>query len=99
MPHNQAKKPGLRETTDAFAAGRVGVSAYMVSMVRRLPPPCAPVVAGSTPVVAFGDPGRAHVATLGINPSAHEFLEGGKLLVGGSRRLARRREPPTSSLP
>src|SRR5688572_19101921 len=57
-------------------------------MVRRLPPGNAPVVVGSTPVIAFGDPQRAEVATLGINPSTSEFTEGGQLLVGQSRRLA-----------
>lgn len=57
-------------------------------MVRRLPPGLAPVVAGSTPVVAFGDPSRAEVATLGINPSANEFLDDGELLIGAERRLA-----------
>jgi hypothetical protein len=57
-------------------------------MVRRMPPNNAPVVSGSTPVVAFGDPGKAEVATLGINPSAAEFLEEGRLLTDGRRRLA-----------
>jgi hypothetical protein len=57
-------------------------------MVRRLPPEGSPVVPGSTPVVAFGDPARAEVATLGINPSAREFLQHGRLLTGAHRRLA-----------
>jgi hypothetical protein len=39
-------------------------------------------------VVAFGDPARAEVATLGINPSANEFLQDGRLLTGKQRRLA-----------
>jgi hypothetical protein len=38
-------------------------------------------------VVAFGDPARVEVATLGINPSANEFLERGRLLTGAQRRL------------
>ena len=59
-----------------------------MAIVRRLPPAGAPVVAGSTPVVAFGDPARAEVATLGINPSAAEFVSGETLLDGGQRRLA-----------
>jgi hypothetical protein len=42
--------------------------------VVRRPAPVAEVVAGSTPVIAFGDPGAATVATLGINPSWREFL-------------------------
>ncbi len=39
-------------------------------------------------MVAFGDPSRAEVATLGINPSAKEFIEGDELLAGSKRRLA-----------
>lgn len=34
------------------------------------------VVAGSTPVVSFGNPANAKVATLGINPSSGEFSYG-----------------------
>ncbi len=64
---------------------------YMLHMVRR-PVPHRCVVAGSTPVVAFGDPRRARVATLGINPSLREFCEAkpvpgvGRLLLAGTRR-------------
>jgi hypothetical protein len=57
-------------------------------MVRRLPPSGTPVISGSTPVVSFGDASRASVATLGINPSASEFLDGSQLLQGTDRRLA-----------
>lgn len=39
-------------------------------------------------MVAFGDPDRAEVATLGINPSRVEFLANGGLLAGAERRLA-----------
>lgn len=46
------------------------------------------MVEGSTPVVAFGDPTLATVATLGINPSASEFLKDGALRTGAERRLA-----------
>lgn len=46
------------------------------------------MVPGSTPVVAFGDPARAEVATLGINPSVDEFVERGRFLTGDRRRLA-----------
>ena len=60
---------------------------YLIDMVRRATP-AANVVSGSTPVVAFGDPFVATVATLGINPSGREFVEKGKLLDGPSRRLA-----------
>ncbi len=46
------------------------------------------VVHGTTPVSSFGDPRRAEVATLGINPSGKEFQEKGRLLAGRQRRLA-----------
>ena len=61
---------------------------YVAATVRRAPPPSCHIVEGSTPVVAFGDPGRAEVATLGINPSASEFVANGTLLTGDARRLA-----------
>lgn len=37
--------------------------------------PAQHVVAGSTPVISFGDPSRAAAATLGLNPSWIEFLQ------------------------
>lgn len=60
---------------------------YLRDMARRAPP-VAEVVSDSTPVVAFGDPFVAAVATLGINPSRREFVEKETLLSGPSRRLA-----------
>jgi len=60
---------------------------YLVRMVRRVPP-IPEVVRGSTPVVAFGDPRIARVATLGINPSHQEFVRRVGLLGGRDRRLA-----------
>src|SRR5258708_6940454 len=62
---------------------------YLVAMARRVPPPGTPVVRGSTPVVSFGNPGRTVVATLGINPSAAEFTQGGLLLADGQRASRR----------
>ena len=53
----------------------------------RSAPPVGAVVRGSTPVVSFGDATRAHVATIGINPSRLEFLkivDGVGELLGGS---------------
>ena len=44
------------------------VPEYLVRMVRR-PAPTPAVIPGTTPVIAFGDPRRAGIATLGINPS------------------------------
>jgi hypothetical protein len=46
------------------------------------------VVPYSTPVVSFGDPNKARVATLGINPSCIEFLDNkGNVLSPTRRRL------------
>jgi hypothetical protein len=61
---------------------------YIEDRLRRAPPPGAPIVPGSTPVLAFGDPNQARVATLGLNPSRVEFLgRDGNELVGEKRRL------------
>jgi hypothetical protein len=61
---------------------------YLISRAIAQPPTDCFVIDGSTPVVAFGNPVRARVATLGINPSRNEFLNrSGKLLVGKQRRL------------
>ncbi len=65
-----------------------GIPEYLRATVLRPVPPRAPVVPGSTPVVAFGDFRQAEVATLGINPSAAEFTANGQLLTGMRRRLA-----------
>lgn len=70
---------------------------YLTDMVRRAPP-IAEVVPGSTPVVAFGDPFEARVATLGINPSGREFVEKDQLLDGRARRLATIRSLGAESL-
>lgn len=62
----------------------------MKMVVRRSPPEGCRVVPGSTPVVSFGDPVRATVATIGFNPSALEFRESwtGPMLPEDQRRLA-----------
>ena len=40
------------------------------------------------PIPAFGDPSRAHVATIGLNPSVREFVDmRGKELIGIQRRF------------
>lgn len=76
-------------TDDGRDAGSGRLPGYVTDMVRRLPPASSAVVPGSTPVVAFGDPATARAATLGINPSRSEFVDGqGRLLDGGQRRLA-----------
>jgi hypothetical protein len=64
------------------------IPAYIVARIRQRSPAGAPVVAGSTPVVAFGDVRKAAVATLGWNPSKREFLDSrGNELVRNERRL------------
>jgi hypothetical protein len=62
---------------------------YIEYRIRRSPPPGCCIVAGSTPVVSFGNAQTATVATLGLNPSRVEFLDrDGSELVGDLRRLA-----------
>jgi hypothetical protein len=64
------------------------VPEYLVRMVRR-PAPARAVIPGTTPVIAFGDPRRSEIASLGINPSWHEFNGAdGNLLAGQKRRLS-----------
>jgi hypothetical protein len=62
---------------------------YMEDRIRRRIPPDSHVVAGSTPVISFGNSQTSRVATLGLNPSKIEFLhKSGELLRGTQRRLA-----------
>ena len=61
---------------------------WIEERIRRAPPSACCVVAGSTPVVSFGNARTARVATLGLNPSRIEFIEDGVELVGERRRLA-----------
>jgi hypothetical protein len=64
------------------------ISEYLARMVRRSAP-ASIVIPRTTPVIAFGDPRRARVATLGINPSWREFqTKDGILLSGVTRRLS-----------
>lgn len=69
--------------------GGVTIAQWQIEMAARPAPPVASIVEGSTPVLSFGDPLRAEVATLGINPSRLEFCSAvGVLLTGDGRRLA-----------
>ncbi len=57
--------------------------------IRRVIPEGAGVLPGSLPVVSFGDPGTAAVATVSLNPSSREFLtKAGQWLPDAERRLA-----------
>jgi hypothetical protein len=63
--------------------------AYLIRRAIAQPPDDCFVVEGSTPVISFGNPVQARVATLGINPSRNEFLsQSGTLMTGKKRRLA-----------
>jgi len=48
---------------------------YVETRLRQKPPAEAPIVSGSTPVLSFGNPMTAKIATLGLNPSDKEFLD------------------------
>lgn len=62
---------------------------YIEDRIRRPAPANSAIVAGSTPVISFGNARIATVATLGLNPSRIEFLDqNGNELTGESRRLA-----------
>ena len=58
--------------------------------VRRVIPEGAGVLPGSLPVVSFGDPGSAMVATVSLNPSSREFLtKAGEWLPDANLDLSR----------
>lgn len=64
------------------------VPAYVEARLREPIPAGCEVLAGSTPVAAFGNPATSRVATLGINPSKLEFQDGrGNELTGSKRRF------------
>jgi hypothetical protein len=71
----------------------VGIAQWQIEMAARRAPAVAGIVGNSTPVVSFGDPLRAEVATLGINPSRREFFSRDGVLLsgpsGGSPRRTR----------
>jgi hypothetical protein len=60
---------------------------FLEERIRQPAPSGSSVVPGSTPVIAFGDPTAARVATLGLNPSRVEFLSRGGVLLHADRRL------------
>ena len=64
------------------------VPEYVEERLRRPPPQGCNVIPGSTPVVGFGDPRNAKVATIGLNPNRLEFLDSeGSLLREDTQRL------------
>jgi hypothetical protein len=61
---------------------------YVEERLRRPQPDGCNVIPGSTPVVGFGDPRNAKVATIGLNPNRLEFLDAeGSLLREDAGRL------------
>lgn len=65
------------------------VAAAVAERIRRPVPRGLSVLQGSLPVVSFGDPNRASVATVSLNPSWREFeSRDGMWLHGPARRLA-----------
>ncbi len=79
--------------------GVTQIPEYIERRIRRPIPHDSHVVAGSTPVVSFGNAHSATVATLGLNPSRVEFLDrSGNELVGSSRRLGTHTSLRTSDL-
>ena len=74
------------------------IPSYIEQRIRCPVPPDSCVVPDSTPVIAFGNARTATVATLGLNPSKHEFLRDGKELVDPDRRLATLQSLGTSDL-
>jgi hypothetical protein len=65
------------------------IAPAVTERIRRPIPPDLSVLPGSLPVVSFGDPNGALVATLSLNPSWREFESpDGTWLSGSGRRLA-----------
>lgn len=64
------------------------IHSYLEERIRRTPPKGRWIIPGSTPVIAFGAPRYARIATLGLNPSRVEFLDrAGQELAEPERRL------------
>lgn len=64
------------------------LSPYVLDRMRRPVPADIPVVTGSIPVAAFGNPQTSRIATVGINPSSAEFLDAsGALMTGEAQRF------------
>ena len=61
---------------------------FIQDRLRERPPLNCGVVPDSTPVISFGNPETARVATLGLNPSKNEFLDdSGEFLAESERRF------------
>jgi hypothetical protein len=72
---------------------------FIFDRLRDSPPANCGVVTDSIPVISFGNPDSARVATLGLNPSKNEFLgRSGVLLEGDERRFETLQSLRTRSL-
>ena len=66
---------------------------FLIQRIQEPIPAGAPVVPVSLPVTSFGDPNRARIATIGINPSSGEFCSKGNTpLKPGKKRFVDREE-------
>lgn len=82
--------PGTSKRT-AESARQRSLFPMLVTLLERIADDAAreaDVIAWGCPVPAFGDPTMARVATLGLNPSNREFVDGnGCELTGDARRF------------
>ena len=53
---------------------------FVIHRIRQAAPSGCDIIPGSTPVLSFGDPTAAWVATIGSNPGRSAFLEGDSLV-------------------
>jgi hypothetical protein len=63
-----------------------GFTEVIAERARRNHPADSYVVKGSTPVLSFGNPTTARIATIGINPSCDEFEQSNRVLFSDSKR-------------
>jgi hypothetical protein len=68
------------------ASALTKVPIHVERRIRRRQPSDCGVVPTSTPVISFGALESASVATLGLNPSWHEFLDDGRAELAEKRR-------------
>lgn len=77
---------GRRRTKGKTDGGEDLIPDYVERRLRQPQRDGSWIVPGSTPVVAFGNPLDARVATLGLNPSRREFLDADGEELDGERR-------------
>lgn len=65
---------------------RLDIENQILQRIIKVPSSSA-VILGSTPVISFGDFTTSSFATLSINPSSREFLQGSKLISAPKKRL------------